>query len=69
MTMIDQVRKIRQGKAFRLTIYDYLNKYYMLYFMGHWELEIHWFPYNQPILSPKIAPKFGQFSFHAFSTF
>ena len=32
-------------------------------------LEIHWFPYNSQILSPKMAPKVGQFSFHAFSTF
>ena len=31
-------------------------------------LEIHWFPYISQILSPKIAPKFGPFSLHAFST-
>ena len=32
-------------------------------------LEIHWFPYNSQIFSPKMTPKVGQYSFHAFSTF
>ena len=32
-------------------------------------LEIHWFPYIQEILSPKMAQKVGQFSLHAFLPF
>ena len=57
------------AEAGRKRVYSFLSKEKMfLSDQGTDYLEIHWFPYISQILSPKIAPKVGPFSLHAFST-
>ena len=58
------------AEAGRKKVCSFLSKEKMfLSDQGTKYLEIHWFPDISQILSPKMAPRVDQFSFHAFSTF